>query len=109
MSLTRRDEPCTLLLLRPAAGFTRALFVTGPGPLSGGSKGGRVKWPHIPEKFGIVSAAAAPPSVWNANAQATSEPVISFRDLMLVGRFDISGLLRCADPKRVGDSVATIA
>jgi hypothetical protein len=47
-----------MLLLRPAAGFTRALFVTGPGPLSGGSNGGKVKWPHIPEKSGIGAVCA---------------------------------------------------
>jgi hypothetical protein len=36
----------------------RALFFNGPGPLSGGSKAGKVKWPHIPEKSGIGAVCA---------------------------------------------------
>jgi hypothetical protein len=32
---------------------TRERFRTGPAPLSGGSKSGKVRWAHMPEKSGI--------------------------------------------------------
>src|SRR5215470_14153832 len=50
---TGRPSPPTTCLVRD-------LFSTGPGPDSGGSKPGRDRWPHMPEKSGTDAALCVP-------------------------------------------------
>src|SRR5215468_7764906 len=50
---TGRPSPPTTCLVRD-------LFTTGPGPDSGGSKPGRDRWPHMPEKSGMDAALGIP-------------------------------------------------
>src|SRR5580704_3810292 len=68
--------------------FRRDKFVTGPGPASGGSKSGHVRWPQIPEKSGTAGVGAATCALAGiaAAAKVTSTRIsrrFTFMDLLL--------------------------